>query len=870
MADSTNSVQIIIEAVDKATAVVQKAVGGISGSLSSLMNDAKLASAEVAGALSLVGKSVIDVAADFEKAGVMTRFLTANEAEASKFSQSLINLALKSSFTTKEITTLGARMIGQVKDVDTSVKGMDALTNAVSATGGGILELENAQRALTQTFIKGVPSLEELNKQFNNANIPVMRTLAEALSSGAVQLKGYTDAVVTSGGASKAQVNAFQSASEKLPILTKGYQAAEARLKALKDKGVDPASKSFLNAEKSVMSTRLALDKAQGSINTYNSALGSTTSTTAFHKSTEEIMADLQKVSKLGLTGKDTAIAIMDALVWKYKGANEAMLNTFWGLTRNIVDQIQVMSSSILGIDKNLNVREGSIFYYLKQGAKGLSDFLMAHRYDVANFVDSLLKNKDALIAIATIITVLLLPALIWLLGPWIAMAKLMVILAPAFFLVGKAMMYFIDQAGGIDKVKTSFVNFAQSVYSTTTEIASALISAFKKIEPVLSKVFKFLVENLDYVIGAIAGVVAIILVTLVPAFLAQAAAAGAAAIATMAALAPIIILGAIFGILAVMIIKNWDQITAAYEIGRDLIVNAMSTIIDFFLITVPTAFNNLLISIGNFINSTVTFFAELPQKIVTAIYNFFVVDLPTMFGFALGLWLVALPNFEVRVINEFIKLGTNIITEVSTWPGRFLTWITNLIINVLGAIAKFGFDLWSNIILAGTNVTNEVSTWPTKIMNWLNTIPGKIAEMLVNLKQAFIDGLQNAWNVIIGWKDKIIKVFDDIKGAIGNALGKAAEATKLGYVKGTVAFQHGGIVPGAIGAPVPILAHGGERIVSRTGVDTNLGGGSGMSLTINLNGDVTLDNEDRVNQLANQIIRTLGRQNELSRYGMF
>lgn len=78
---------------------------------------------------------------------------------------------------------------------------------------------------------------------------------------------------------------------------------------------------------------------------------------------------------------------------------------------------------------------------------------------------------------------------------------------------------------------------------------------------------------------------------------------------------------------------------------------------------------------------------------------------------------------------------------------------------------------------------------------------------------------------------------------------------------------QHGGIVEGPLGAPVPIIAHGGERVIPRTGVDVNHGSGG---FTVNFYGNVTMDSEDRVKQLADRVIKILGRQNELARYGVY
>src|SRR3990167_2362082 len=462
MAVAESTVKIVVTAVDQATATVQKVASGVKGSIDNMrssikswIDDTALASVAFTALFTKVAKGAINTAADFEKAGIMTRFLTDNTEAANKYSQALIDLALTTPFTTKEITTLGLRMIGQVKDVDISVLGMKALTNAVSATGGGIMELENSQRALTQTFIKAKPSLEELNKQFNNANIPVMRALSKHLADGTVKLKGYTDAVVVTGGASKKLAGDATKAGEVIEDSAFKTDKLTAAMNKAKNK-FGESSYQFKEAKDKLGDWNEKVAGAQGTIEKYNSALGSTTKTiSGFHKTQEQIMADLQDVANLGVTGKDTAVAILEALALEYAGANETMLNSFSGLTRNIVDQIQVVSASIMGIDKNLNVREGSIFYYLKLGAKSLSEFLAAHRYDIADFVDSLLKNKVAMMSIATIIISMLIPAFITL-NKWMGITKLLLgglALTPWTLTLAFAITFLIDRFGGLNKV---------------------------------------------------------------------------------------------------------------------------------------------------------------------------------------------------------------------------------------------------------------------------------------------------------------------------------------------------------------------------------------------------------------------------------
>lgn len=77
---------------------------------------------------------------------------------------------------------------------------------------------------------------------------------------------------------------------------------------------------------------------------------------------------------------------------------------------------------------------------------------------------------------------------------------------------------------------------------------------------------------------------------------------------------------------------------------------------------------------------------------------------------------------------------------------------------------------------------------------------------------------------------------------------------------------QHGGMIPGHPNQPVPAILHGGERIVSRTGVDA---GGSSQGVTINFNGDLSVRSDQDITSLAQEISRILGRQAEFARIGV-
>jgi len=139
----------------------------------------------------------------------------------------------------------------------------------------------------------------------------------------------------------------------------------------------------------------------------------------------------------------------------------------------------------------------------------------------------------------------------------------------------------------------------------------------------------------------------------------------------------------------------------------------------------------------------------------------------------------------------------------------------------------------------------------------------------LPNLLAGF-DNIQNFVKTLAdNWVDnfnKIKKVVEDVISAIGRV--KGAISNDKGQFK-LPGFQHGGFVPGSYGDAVPAILHGGERIVPRNGVDVNNSGSSTPSVSINISGTFNLDSDDRVDELAQRIIRILGRQNELASKGV-
>jgi len=883
-----------VDQVEAAMKTASNAIGGmVSGAknmFTKMVDDAKLASAAFALAFGKIANDAINVTADFERVGIMSKYLTKSTEEAHKFTQAIVALGLATPFSTKQISELGVYTLGQFRgNVDLTIKGMNALTNATSATGGGIQELDGITRAITQTFIKGKPSLEELNRQMANANIPALRVLSEHLADGTVKLKGYTDAVVSTGGPTKKMTTAFKSASDKLPILEMSLKKAQAGLEAYNKKS-NKAVDTTLSHEIAVKRAQQALDKAKGSVDNYNAALGSKTTVTAFHKSTEEIMSDLQDVASMGVTGKDTAIAFLEALELEYAGANKVVLSTFQGMRQNVTDIVQIITASFMGMDKNLEIRKGSIFYYLKQGLQAFVDYLLANKDKFSAWADDLLKNKTAILAIAGAITGMLIPVLTVFISKFTPLGKLGLI----FTVLGIAIGLLIEKLGGmqvvgnkvkgtIEDIKTAFQilidvargwdpgalmddatwNKWKGFAGVLENIKTKAEEAFKAIKKEVMDFGRELVgipaslgqmdwsvlkENLDrQFVQPFRDAISKIRTDMAEWV------TGGLKIPTPSAEEMVLwdkfreimkTIGDAFRNIGEAFTTSLGPAWESFQTSLTKMMPLLQQWADIFAVIGPPILQVLTLILGAFVVTIIGILALL-GGLISGIAN------------ALGSIILGVTQFVTGFVQIFTGLFTilgALITPDSAqgqkiiegfrmiWQGvknifeGFKNTIFETTKKFIEGVIKFFQELYDKII--GKSIIPDLINGITKAFE---SLPGKAT----------------------GWgRDLINNWITGIKEAVKNApAGIAAKAKEwLGI------YQHGGIVPGPIGSPMPVIAHGGERIVPRSGVE---GGGGGGGITINITGSFVIDDDSRIQQLADTISKMLGRQNELYKYGV-
>lgn len=771
-------------------------VGKVGGFVGGLVKSAQLASLFIGGSLVAAMTGAVDMAAKFERFGVAAEFLTGSASAAEEFAKSVRSISLATMFNVDQIAEMESRLIGNTKNVQLSDKALRALTEAVAATGGGYVELEGATRAWIQTNSKAKASSEELNRQFANANIPVIRALAESIEKDLNHpLRQYLSVANNAGGVSKKLATAFEGATEKTKYLGEEIRIAEAKLKGYEGNS-KIAGTTVDSLKLSILKKKDALGQANATIGEYTTAQGKATKATNTAKlSVEGIMGQLQDLGDLNIPGTVMAEAITRAFEEAYGGANQRLIQTFSGQLSLLKDSLKLLTLSFLGLDKNFKIVEGGLFDMLTKGLRPVVEWLNKNQEAIGNFGAAIGKNMPALMAFGFFLFGVLSAALILILGK-------VLLLGAIFGGLGYAVGLVIEKLGGFQGV----MDKARTVVEFATTKFEALQKWVKENEMALIIIASVLTT---FFLPALINTAVVGIGTMLIKLAAWIIMSGVHAVAAVVSLTLATIRYGLAGWGAVFSI-----ITQTINLGLLLIAKIAQIAV------------TIILTIATWAWAAASAAAAIAIFLLTTPIGLVILAIIALI--AVGIWLMMHWD-QVKATAQAVWAA------ITAWISQKVEEGRKFIVGVWEFIKKWLADTWAAIKAAAG------SAWQ-------------------GIADAIIGPIKN----IIDWLGKAV---DKAKELIG----KAGELAKKGLKIAGLNFQHGGIVPGPVGAPVPIVAHGGERITPR-GSNTNApfaNGGAGGGVTINFSGPVSMDSESRVQELADRIIRQLGRQNELSRYGV-
>lgn len=186
------------------------------------------------------------------------------------------------------------------------------------------------------------------------------------------------------------------------------------------------------------------------------------------------------------------------------------------------------------------------------------------------------------------------------------------------------------------------------------------------------------------------------------------------------------------------------NAVIGIWENIKVVIGGVVTSIINFFTISIPEAFNSFMgfmssvpdwwagvwDSVAQFFTDTwneiISFITEKIPEIIGNIINWFD-ELPTNIGLSLGATVAGVLNFGASVwtwvTTELPKIIQGIVDWFAQLPGRIWTFLNTVITNII----TWGANMYTSATTAATNTVNSVGTW-------FSQLPGKIWAFLVDV----------------------------------------------------------------------------------------------------------------------------------------
>lgn len=444
--------------------------------------------------------------------------------------------------------------------------------------------------------------------------------------------------------------------------------------------------------------------------------------------------------------------------------------HSFSGVMSNIQDDFGRFVRQLVGINANGDIRQGSLFYYLKIGAEQLLKQLDVWGPKVSAFMDTLMKNKDAILVFFGILGGIILLAV----GAFLVAYASAIAMVAAFALVGAGIALLIGHWGDI-------TGFVQDKWNVVVGIATAGLHGLQRVLTDVSGAFGMYFDLLTGGDPVLRGHGQDLV------WLAQKLSAIRDAVETAIDW---------FRTLPGVISTAVNNVVAA--ISR-LPGEAWSVITNYFMVTLPMSIGFsiglLMVLVPRLVMIFVDGLRQLPARSG---------EIWSQVNTITTAWLDQLTQTVQRFI---IQLFTNTVAwfarlpgEISTWliatlnavghwlsmlPGVFATWLSASYTTVTGWLSS-----------TGSAAQGQVSSWGGRLSGAIANLPGAIAGVFASAKNAVLGEVNALWSGLVYVWDKIKAVFDQISGAftrgisLGTSVGKTLHIP--GFATGTLSAPGG------------------------------------------------------------------------------
>jgi len=187
----------------------------------------------------------------------------------------------------------------------------------------------------------------------------------------------------------------------------------------------------------------------------------------------------------------------------------------------------------------------------------------------------------------------------------------------------------------------------------------------------------------------------------------------------------------------------------------------------------------------------------------------------------------------------------------MQVWAKNTATTIWNWVGDTTSAFFQWKENVWRAI---DSLMKQAASFFENRLEQWRVGVPRILEE------------LRKAFDTSIGWITGLFKtlggVIDSAKSKIESFVNRFKEAQGLGQ-----SFEAGGVVPGPIGTPVPIIAHAGEKVVPAPATGgSNIGGGNGginFNIYVGLYAGSEIEKRNIARELYTALLEVANSQNK-------
>lgn len=260
-----------------------------------------------------------------------------------------------------------------------------------------------------------------------------------------------------------------------------------------------------------------------------------------------------------------------------------------------------------------------------------------------------------------------------------------------------------------------------------------------------------------------------------------------------------------------------------AFIKAKNSVISFVTSVIEFFTITIPTAFRNFVdVTVPNTIKGIIDAFSNLPYKIgyfigqtIAKVYLFatemgikIVTSIKTSIQNIIN-YFKELPGkvyeqitetyekvklWAVDMENKAIETGSNFIQSIVTFFSQLPWMITTYIVNAYGKVKTWAVDMKNKAIETGQGFINSIITYfsqlPGKVKEYIENALKKITDKVSSFKQAgkdlfnaLLGGMKNVASTIKSWVSGFVegvkKLLSGIIDGFNDVISKSKEAKK-------------------------------------------------------------------------------------------